>query len=83
MYAALLHFPDRPLGFIRVDDRLRLLWDFDDLTRRRGVCEPSSRRRHRMQGAPKSSHSSRVCAAFRWDFEGGDVLLDEARATRW
>jgi len=63
-----------------VDDRLRLLWDFDELdaTEKRLQAqleaEPSDAGR-----AEVLTQLARICG-LRGDFEAGDVLLDEARA---
>jgi tetratricopeptide (TPR) repeat protein len=63
-----------------VDDRLRPLWDFDDL-------DATEKRLHAQLEAEASdarraevlTQLARVCG-LRGDFEAGDVLLDEARA---
>jgi len=63
-----------------MDDRLRPLWDFDDLDATEGRLRAQLETEHQEVGRAEVLTQLARVAALRGDFEAGDRLLDEAFA---
>ena len=63
-----------------MDDRLRPLWDFDDLDATEGRLRAQLEAETADAGRAEVRTQLARASGLRGDFEGGDVLLDEARA---